>query len=827
MLEECRESGTGQVVLLQGEAGMGKTRLGDEFARLARERGCGCHTTRVYDFGVPRGQDTVAVLTHGLLDLDVDAPAAGKVEVLAEVIASAVARAALADDSLVFALELLGLQAPPAQAALYEAMDSATRERGKHETLNGLLRYAARHDPVVVRVEDIHWARAETAGALRDLVATANSCPLIVLLTSRPHDPAHEDGQTWRERTGDTPLLTLDLAPLRPAEAKQLVQAFDLANQPVEDECLARAGGNPLFLEQLLRNAAAQTPDAALPASVRSLVLARMDRLAPLDREALQLAALLGQRFALEDLADLLDAPDYGCERLIEQRLVRRDAGAYLFAHALIQETAYSSLPPSARRTLHARHAERVSESDPALAAEHLDRAGDPRAAGAYLKAAVHANETHRYEQVLIAAERGLELSAAPAADVASALRLLKGDSLRELGRANDSVEAFNNALELASTDLERSRALLGIAAGQNLNDNRDAALQALKQAEAIADETAQLDDLSRLHYLRGAIGFASGTIEACSTSHGHALVFARRARSPLLEARALSGLGDAEYARGRMRKAFDYFEHCLALCEEHGLGQVEAANRFMLGTVRIYLNQLDRALEDALGSATMAARVGHKRAEIVSRLTCGWIYIARAEFDQAEAQATAGLKLAIEIGARRFEPFLNESIARIQLARGERTAAQSTLADAMVVCRETGLAFIGPWVLATQALVSEDENQIDACLAEGARLLAGGCVGHNYFRFYQTAMELALERAHWTEARAYAQALERYTEADPVPWSSFYIDRARALASAGEQHADAAPRLDTLREQALEAGLLDTLPAIERALRSLEPRGA
>ncbi|MGI9332146.1 MAG: hypothetical protein ACR2RL_03225, partial [Gammaproteobacteria bacterium] len=370
--------------------------------------------------------------------------------------------------------------------------------------------------------------------------------------------------------------------------------------------------------------------------------------------------------------------------------------------------------------------------------------------------------------------------------------------------------------------DPERSRAWIGIAASHNLNDERAAALEALEQAEAMADESTQLEDLSRLHYLRGAIGFASGAIEQCSTSHRQALAFAERARSPSLEARALSGLGDAEYASGRMRKAYDYFEACLALCEQHGLGQVEAANRFMLGTVRIYLNQLDRALEDSMNSAAVAARVGHKRAEIVSRLTCGWIHLDRAELEQAERQASAGLELAVELGARRFEPFLNESIARIQLARGERAAARATLDEAVRVCRETGLAFIGPWVLATQALASDDAALADASLAEGERLLEGACVGHNYFRFYCTAMEIALERSDWAQARRYAGALQTYTASDPVPWSRFYIERALALAAASELGTDAGGRLQTLRQQALEVGLLSALPAIERALRAL-----
>ncbi|MGI9333003.1 MAG: serine/threonine-protein kinase PknK, partial [Gammaproteobacteria bacterium] len=488
VLEECQDSTTGQIVLIRGEAGLGKTRLGDEIVRLARDRGCDCHTTRVYDFGVPQGQDTVAVLTHSLLGLALDAPAPHK----AQAIDATAEREAVEADALIFVHELLGHPAPPAAKALYDAMDSATRERGKHETLMALLRHASQARPVLIRVEDIHWAERTTIGYLRDLVAAAEHCPIIVLLTLRPGDTPED--QSWRERGANTPLLTLDLAPLCPAEAKALASAFKLTGEAMKAECLKRAGGNPLFLEQLLRSAASQTGDAALPASVRSLVLERMDRLAPVDREALQLAALLGQRFALDDLRALLGVADYDCERLLEQRLVRRDAGAYLFAHALVQETAYASLLPSTRRMLHTHQAERVRAFDPALAAEHLERAGDAGAAGAYLDAGERASDAYRYEQALSAAERGLALSPAPTGPVGLALRLLQGELLRELGRAADSLHAFNAALDLAGTDPERSRAWIGIAASHNLNDERAAALEALEQAEAMADESTQLE---------------------------------------------------------------------------------------------------------------------------------------------------------------------------------------------------------------------------------------------------------------------------------------------------------------------------------------------
>ena len=101
-----------------------------------------------------------------------------------------------------------------------------------------------------------------------------------------------------------------------------------------------------------------------IPASIQSLVQARMDRLAPRDRQAFQTAAVIGQRFDLVLLRRLIAAPDYACDVLVGNALVLPEGDDYLFAHALIQEGAYSSLLRSRRRELHLQAAEWFADRD-------------------------------------------------------------------------------------------------------------------------------------------------------------------------------------------------------------------------------------------------------------------------------------------------------------------------------------------------------------------------------------------------------------------------------------------------------------------------------
>ncbi len=251
----------------------------------------------------------------------------------------------------------------------------------------------------------------------------------ILLMTSRVEgDPLDA---AWRASCRGTPFATFDLGPLRHEEALSLAASFIDATQRVTLACIARAGGNPLFLEQLLRNAEEGSADA-VPPSIQSLVLARMDRLPPQDRQAFQAASVIGQRFDLALLRHLLGAANYVCDVLLANALVLPEGEDFLFAHALIQEGAYASLLRSRRRELHRRAAEWFAGHDPVLHAQHLDRAEDERAPQAYLQAAAAQRAAYHTDAALRLSERGLEIARAPADR--HALTCLIGELQRDLG---------------------------------------------------------------------------------------------------------------------------------------------------------------------------------------------------------------------------------------------------------------------------------------------------------------------------------------------------------------------------------------------------------
>ena len=148
--------------------------------------------------------------------------------------------------------------------------------------------------------------------------------------------------------------------------------------QQIADFFIAETSA-PVQLEQLLLNVAG-AEDAHLPGSIQALVQVRVDRLARLDKQALQAAAVLGQRWRSEMLAHLLEREVRDCQVLVEQALLRQEGNEYVFSHALIRDGAYASLLHTRRRHLHARAGEWFEARDLTVAAEHFERADDPRA---------------------------------------------------------------------------------------------------------------------------------------------------------------------------------------------------------------------------------------------------------------------------------------------------------------------------------------------------------------------------------------------------------------------------------------------------------------
>ena len=433
-LDVCRSHGRGHTIYVRGEAGIGKTRMLEEFQKAARATGFACDVGLVLDFGMGTGKDAIRTIVRSLVGLvDTSEPLA--VEKAAE---TAISDGLVSLERRVFLNDLLDLQQPIELRTLYSAMENPARNRGKRETIAELVANASRRQPRLLMIEDLHWADRSILEQLATLSETVAECPAILAMTSRTEgDPLDT---AWRSSVKGSPLTTIDLAPLRLSEAEVLAGSYRRRLGDMVERCIARAEGNPLFLNQLLHHAEEST-ESHLPASIQALVQARLDRLAPIDKQALQAASVLGQRFAADDLGALLDQPGYDCRPLVQSFLLRSQQDYFLFAHALIQEGVYHSLLKRRRLELHRRAADWFRSRDPTLYAEHLDRGEDAAAAAAYLAAARSQAAEYRSGRALRLVERGLSVARAQADTFV--LNLFHGEILRGLGSIQELDSSF------------------------------------------------------------------------------------------------------------------------------------------------------------------------------------------------------------------------------------------------------------------------------------------------------------------------------------------------------------------------------------------------
>jgi predicted ATPase/class 3 adenylate cyclase len=382
--EQAKE-GRGRVAVIQGEAGIGKSRL----VRVLQEHlAAEPHTEMVWR-GSPTDQQSalqpVMLYLQRLLRVcSGEAPAA----ILQRLEAVLVSSGLLLPEVVPLFAALLALPLPARYPPLL-----VTPQRQRQQTLDALLTWllaTAARSPVLFVVEDLHWLDPSTLEFLSLLIDQVPTARLLLMLTCRPefHPP-------WGFRAHLTP-ITLDR--LSPTQADMMVQRVAGKALPpaVQQHLVAHTDGVPLFIEEVTKlvleswplpaHAAhdmltGPLPALAIPATLHDTLMARLDRLAP-SKAVAQLGAVLGRTFAYDVLHAVAPWDEttlqHGLRQLVEAELVYQQGvppqATYRFKHALIQDTAYQSLLRSTRQQYHQRIAQVLETHFPAVAATQPER---------------------------------------------------------------------------------------------------------------------------------------------------------------------------------------------------------------------------------------------------------------------------------------------------------------------------------------------------------------------------------------------------------------------------------------------------------------------
>jgi DNA-binding CsgD family transcriptional regulator/tetratricopeptide (TPR) repeat protein len=777
---DAARAGSGTAVLVAGEAGIGKTRLASELAARARDEG--------FDVLLGRSIDLVGT----------ELPYQPFVEALRP---------------------LGGFPQVDGQAA-------GSQLRVFQDTL-ALLFDRAAAAPLLLVLEDLHWADASTLDLVVFLAHNLHDRRLLLLATYRADERASAERvrrlADGVRRSGSA--LAVELGPLQDEELAALLEARADAPPPaaLADVIVARSEGNPFFAEELL--AAAGDGSGTLPRGLRDLLLQRTARLDAATQGLLRLAAAAGRDVGYPLLRAAAALPERDVRESLRQAvehgvLVAEQAtGSFRFRHALLAEAVDATLLPGEREELHARLAQELARSGgatPAELAPHWAAAGrSVEALVASVEAARQAEAVFGLAEALAHLERALALwpAVADAADLAKvdlgglcawaaelgdqtgaaprAVELaqraieLAGDNdplraallheslgryLHDSGRGDAALAAFERAVELVPAQPpspERAQALAALANGLSLAWRFDESLAICEQALALARAVgAHRPELRALTVLGGGLAYVGRGDEGLAQL-SQALRLAEASADPVALERAYVALTDVLMMLGRPRESARLAETGLDVLRPYGRDHgTLVANQVEALVASGEWDEADRLSAAALRAIT--ANYPHH-----ALITRAELEVGRGDFDQARAHleaARATLRLDRDLAT--YAAF----VAELALWERRWADAEQIVTDGLARARSREMAQIRVWLcakglraqaeLVALARARRDDDAVDCWLDRAQKLLA-------------TARHAAAEAAAVTPNangwRALAEAeFERARgEARPEAWSA------------------------------------------------------
>jgi DNA-binding CsgD family transcriptional regulator len=579
------------VALVGGDAGIGKTRLVTALAERARDRG-------------------VEVLIGGCLDLDAGgAPYAPVVEALADLVerlGPVEAAAGLGPEA-----EHLGPAVAPGGRA-----DELTGQTATLQAVRRVLAHLARRRPVLLVVEDAHWADRSTRDLIAFLVGAPSPPPVALVVTYRRDDlhRGHPLRPLLAELSRHPHVVHLGLEPLGRADAAALLAAVHGAPvDPVLAEAIyRRAEGNPFFLEELVR--AGPATDGEVPSIVGEVMTARVAQLSPPAQEALRAAAVGGRRVSHDRLAAVVALDEPALADAVREAqaanlvTVEPERRRYEFRHALLHEAVYREVLPGERRRYHSAYArqlvderaagQRPSLEDLAELAHHWRGAGRPdEALAATLEAAAAAEAAYATPEAHAYYELALQLWD-QAAHQAGHAHQAEHDDRADGGRADHDRPLHRDVLLRAADAASRTGAFA----------------RAVELVTAAIDELDPVDDpiaAGLLHERRAWFLWRAGREDEAVADYRDAVRLVPSSPATAARARVLAAYADALERGGTPGEAGPWAEAAVAMAQEVASPFDEGHARHALGVALEAAGDTDGALAELHRARELAERNG------------------------------------------------------------------------------------------------------------------------------------------------------------------------------------------------------------------------
>jgi class 3 adenylate cyclase/predicted ATPase len=704
--ERTRE-GEGQVALIIGEPGIGKSRLVAEFHDRIRDVPHIWMESAGEQFFENTPFHAIIEMLSRWLELHDAANSEEQFERVERALASAGLTAAEIAPLITDLLQLPAGERYPASTLTAEQ-----KRRRLLAALSGWVLGAARIQPLLMVVEDLHWLDPSTLELLQLLAEQGATTPLMLLHTARPEFRA-----PWPMRTHHSQITLNRLSSRDVREmVARVAERNALASESVE-AVVERTGGVPLFVEELTRavleGGGGRGTGPEIPATLHDSLMARLDRLGPA-KEVLQIGAVIGSEFSyrlLQAVHPIRDEDLQGAfhsatdAELVYVRGIPPDA-TYQFKHALIRDAAYEALLRSRRKELHSRIAEvlvrqfsdRVT-SAPELLAHHYTEAGLIEQAIPYWdRAGRRATERSANVEAISHFTKGLELlKSIPESPeriqqelrlqmaLGSVLMAIKGQGAPEAG------EAYARALELCRQTGETPRlfAVLGALSVYHLA-RQDAATahSLLEQLLRLAQNKQSPDLLQAAHWGMGAVLFSVGELLQCRIhlEQAIALYDPQKRRFPAFQdpgVGSLSVLALTLWALGYPDQALTRIRESLTLAHElsHPLNLTDALY-YAAGLSRAR-GEVQASQEEAEAAIEVSREQGFRLEEAKAATCRGWALVKQGRKDEGIAQIRQGLAAAHATGGELYASGLLAVLADAWLEAGNPQEGLAALAEA------------------------------------------------------------------------------------------------------------------------------------------------
>jgi class 3 adenylate cyclase/predicted ATPase len=719
---ERARNGDGQLVLVIGEPGLGKSRLIEEFHARLRDVP---HTWVEWSCSQMLQNTPLHPVAEwgrerfGGAEIPPARQAAELENTLVHIKLDPV-------ENVPLLAPLLGISLPRDRASTLAP--EAFRSRQLAALTNWMIA-KARAQPAVLALEDLQWADPTTLDLLRHIGERGAQAPLFIAATTRPEFRA-----PWRARPHH---CTISLAPLDSDQVRRMVSELSARNalpRDVVDDVAARTGGVPLFIEEvtrLLLERGEQSGLHSIPPTLQQSLMARLDRLGR-EREVVQIGSVIGGGFSYGLLQALVGVEDASLqaalERLAEAGILSVHGLApnsqYRFKHALIQEAAYENLLKARRQSLHRAVAEILRDRfadtaavEPEAVAHHFTQAGVPDAAIEWWgKAGDQALRRTAFREAMAHLRKAIEMTGsvlsspelpAAAKAVASSQRLKLETSYGQAlmwSRGFSSEESntvFARAQQLAEGDdnvTERFDAYYGLWLGRI---SRGELLLARKTAETFRRETEQMAQMTEAAVACRVLGttcFAQGDFIEAVTHFEAALRIHDPERDHDAKFRfgsdsaavAAAYLAHAKWQFGELTRARELIEQALARA-------IESAHAPTLVIVQHFKVHYDILRGDAA-----AARRGAKTLIELSRehgialfLAMGAVSSSWARARLGDREATTELQQSVaafaDQGNKLWVPIYEGLLAELEAERGNVEVASSWIDQALGLAQQTG----------------------------------------------------------------------------------------------------------------------------------------